>query len=324
MGKIRQAGPSAIWSHDVVMMFCDLCLREIARGNRPNTHFNKAGWRSLVRNFKKYSGRDYDRLQLKNKWDLLKKDWKIWKDLKKAAVGFGWNSKRNTFDASEEWWTEKIKEFPTAKKFRYHGFDPQLEEKLDKMFLNMVPGDDLACVPTSAPSTPGVAEEDEPREFEDCESSKSLSGDEKVSNELSRPDISSQRVNQISPYFLRSRNKISSPKSAPSNVAQGVSPFFQEQMRQAKILQTQIQQLVDAVTKRSKASVALSKPCSTIAEAVRELDCIEELEQSPDLYGYAVDLLMQKDSREMFMALKPRKRIWYLMREFEKSRRGIM
>ncbi|KAL0915931.1 hypothetical protein M5K25_013399 [Dendrobium thyrsiflorum] len=83
-------------------------FREIALGNRPNTHFNKSGWTNLVENFKEYTGRDYDRLQLKNKWDQLKKEWKLWKDLKKGAGRFGWNSKRKTIDASDEWWKGKI------------------------------------------------------------------------------------------------------------------------------------------------------------------------------------------------------------------------
>lgn len=108
MGKTRKIGPSATWSYEIIMMFCDLCLQEIALGNRPNTHFNRAGWANLVKNFKEYTDRDYDRLQLKNKWDQLKKDWKLWNDLKKDATGFAWNSKRKTIDGSDEWWEGKI------------------------------------------------------------------------------------------------------------------------------------------------------------------------------------------------------------------------
>lgn len=290
------------------MMFCDLCLREIALGNRPNTHFNKAGWSNLVKNFKEYTGRDYDRLQLKNKWDQLKKEWKLWKDLKKGVTGFGWNSKRKTIDGSEEWWEEKIEELPSAKKFKYNGIDPEMEEKLDKMFMKA----ENVWVPNSESLPPVVTDED----GEDCESTKSLSGDAKIVNELRRPYSASKRTSQ--PSSKRNRSKIVCPKFIMSG-AEGVPQMLQDQMLQAQKLQTQIQQLADAATLRSKATVEPNKSF-TITEAVRVLDSIEELEEDAELYGFSIDLLMQEDSREMFMALKASKKAWFLKREFEKTK----
>ncbi|KAI0516519.1 hypothetical protein KFK09_009196 [Dendrobium nobile] len=123
-------------------------------------------------------------LQLKNKWDQLKKEWKLWKDLKKGAAGFGWNSKQKTIDASDEWWKGKIecfciRSFPQPKKFRYSGIDPEMEEKLDKMFMS----DENAWAPNSK-SLPPVTTDEDHEDFEDCESTKSLSGDAKIVNEL--------------------------------------------------------------------------------------------------------------------------------------------
>lgn len=294
------------------MMFCDLCLREIALGNRPNTHFNKAGWTNLVEKFKEYTGRDYDRLQLKNKWDQLKKEWKLWKDLKKDATGFGWNSKKKTIDGSDEWWKGKIEEFPSAKKFRYNGIDPEMEEKLDKMFMNA----DNAWAPNSESLPPVVTDED----FEDCESTKSLSGDTKIVNELRRSYSGLKRASQPSSNGKGNKSKFVCPKSGMSGAAD-VPHMLQEQMLQAQMLQTQIQQLVDAATLRSKATVALNKSF-TITEAVRVLDSIEELEEDTELYGFSIDLLMQKENREMFMALKANRKAWYLKREFERSKKS--
>ncbi|XP_028553645.1 uncharacterized protein LOC114580388 [Dendrobium catenatum] len=111
-------------------------------------------------------------LQLKNKWDQLKKEWKLWKDLKKGAAGFGWNSKQKTIDASDEWWKGKIE-------FRYSGIDAEMEEKLDKMFMS----DENAWAPNSK-SLPPVTTDEDHEDFEDCESTKSLSGDAKIVNEL--------------------------------------------------------------------------------------------------------------------------------------------
>ncbi|KAL0919636.1 hypothetical protein M5K25_011746 [Dendrobium thyrsiflorum] len=310
MGKYRGSGPSATWPYDIVMMFCDLCLREIALGNRPSTHFTKVGWNNLVDSFKEWTGKDYDRIQLKNKWDQLKKEWKLWKDLKKGATGFGWNPKRRTLDAPDEWWKKKIQEFPAAKRFRYNGIDPFLEEKLDNMFMNMILPGQHAWAPNSG-SLPAGLTEDGHGDFGDSESTKSLCG------ELPRLSSGLKRASQPSSLAKGNRSKMGSSKSGVSGAAEGV-----QQKLQGQTLQTQIQELVNAVTNSNKRTVAPSKSLSSITEAVAELDSIEELEENTELYGFAIDLLMQKDSREMFMALKPHKKVWYLKIEFEKSKRN--
>ncbi|XP_020596149.1 L10-interacting MYB domain-containing protein-like [Phalaenopsis equestris] len=318
MGKNRESGPSATWSYEIIIMFCDLCLREIALGNRPNTHFNKTGWTNLVENFKQFTGRDYDRLQLKNKWDLLKKEWKLWKDLKKDLDGFGWNPKRKTIDASDEWWKTKLEEFPSAKKFRYNGIDPEMEEKLDKMFMTA----ELPW-PRNSDSLPPVVTDEDHEDFDECESTKSLPEDVKLVNEIRQSYSGSKRASQPSSNGKATRSKMACPKSGMAGAASaGVSQMFQDQMLKAQTLQKQIQQLVDAATLRSKATAALNKSF-TITEAVRVLDSIEELEEDDELYGFSIDLLMQRESRELFLALKTDKKVWYLRREFEKSKKSF-
>ncbi|KAK8936163.1 hypothetical protein KSP39_PZI013768 [Platanthera zijinensis] len=74
--------------------------------------------------------------QFKNKWDQLKKDWKLWKELKHGATGLGWDSTRRTVDASDDWWKERLEVVPAAKKFRYAGIPPELEEKFKNLVAN--------------------------------------------------------------------------------------------------------------------------------------------------------------------------------------------
>ncbi|KAI0494936.1 hypothetical protein KFK09_025082 [Dendrobium nobile] len=138
MGKPKDGGASATWELDVKMIFCDLCIKEIELGNRPTTHFNKEGWLNLMKNFSEKTGREFDKVQLKNKWDQLKKDWKLWKDLKRGSTGLGWDPRRKTIDAPDEWWKEKLEVVPNAKKFKYCGINPELEHKLDSMFMGVV------------------------------------------------------------------------------------------------------------------------------------------------------------------------------------------
>ncbi|XP_020578145.1 L10-interacting MYB domain-containing protein-like [Phalaenopsis equestris] len=110
MSKAREAGTSAMWDREVTIIFCDLCVREVEVGNRPTTFFNKEGWRNIEVKFKEMTGRDYDRMKMKNKWDQLKKDWKLWKELKQGSTGMGWDPVKRTIDAPEEWWAEKLQD----------------------------------------------------------------------------------------------------------------------------------------------------------------------------------------------------------------------
>ncbi|XP_020598214.1 L10-interacting MYB domain-containing protein-like [Phalaenopsis equestris] len=138
MNKSKEVASSAMWDKDATNIFCDLCLREVELGNRPKTYFNKEGWQNVMIKFKELTGRDYDRMKFKNKWDQLKKDWKIWKKLKIGTTGLGWNPVKRTIDAHEDWWTEKLEVMPAAKKFKFNGIDPVMEEKLDGMFKGVV------------------------------------------------------------------------------------------------------------------------------------------------------------------------------------------
>jgi Myb/SANT-like DNA-binding domain len=109
MAKKDRSKIKASWNKHVVHTFCDLCIREIEIGNRPGLFLNKKGWRNVMSKFAKETGREYDRIQLKSKWDMMKKDWKQWKLLLENETEIKWNSRKNTIDASNDWWEQKIK-----------------------------------------------------------------------------------------------------------------------------------------------------------------------------------------------------------------------
>ena len=64
-------------------------------------------------------------------------------------TGLGWNHRLRTIDASEEWWEKKIKENPQFSRFRKNGIDPELEKKLNLMFMNTVATGEHVWVPSS-------------------------------------------------------------------------------------------------------------------------------------------------------------------------------
>ncbi|KAK2993398.1 hypothetical protein RJ640_012639 [Escallonia rubra] len=61
----------------------------IKNGKKPGTRFNRDGKFDLVGEFNAMDGREYDKLQLKNHWDTLRKDWKIWDSLMHVKSGLG-------------------------------------------------------------------------------------------------------------------------------------------------------------------------------------------------------------------------------------------
>ena len=62
------------WPSRVTIIFCEACVDEVFKSNRPNTHFSKKGWTNIIATFEKKTGKEYPRVKYKHKWDGLKKD----------------------------------------------------------------------------------------------------------------------------------------------------------------------------------------------------------------------------------------------------------
>lgn len=107
-GDPSVVAPKAVWTDEFTLAFCEICVKEVDAGNRPTTHLNSKGWDNVIANFKERTQKDYDKHKLKNKWDTLKKEWRLWTELLKNTTGLGWCPIRKTVDATEEWWNEKI------------------------------------------------------------------------------------------------------------------------------------------------------------------------------------------------------------------------
>ncbi|MBA0734024.1 hypothetical protein Gogos_017977 [Gossypium gossypioides] len=65
-----------MWDNRLTEIFCDLCIKEILKGNRLGTHFTKEGWLKIMTNFENETDKTYSKRQFKNRWDALKKEWK--------------------------------------------------------------------------------------------------------------------------------------------------------------------------------------------------------------------------------------------------------
>ena len=67
----------AAQSKEMLHIFYDLCIKTIDMVIRPNTHFDKMGWKFVITSFQEKTGHAFTKTQLKNKWDGCKKDWRI-------------------------------------------------------------------------------------------------------------------------------------------------------------------------------------------------------------------------------------------------------
>jgi predicted extracellular nuclease len=72
-----QSQDKAYWTEEILNTFCDICIKAIEKGMRPNTHFDKAGWKYVMNCFNEKIDHALMKAQLKNKWDGIKKDWRI-------------------------------------------------------------------------------------------------------------------------------------------------------------------------------------------------------------------------------------------------------
>ena len=106
--KVKESTVKAIWDDVANTLFINLCVDEIRAGNRPHTHYNKIGWEHIISKFHERTGRLYTRIQFKNHWDVLKKEWTLWQSLKKGETGIGWDATKKTILASDSWWEAKL------------------------------------------------------------------------------------------------------------------------------------------------------------------------------------------------------------------------
>ncbi|XP_038687551.1 L10-interacting MYB domain-containing protein-like [Tripterygium wilfordii] len=103
-----QAADKANWDSSQTKVFVDLCVEQVNERRRPGSHFTKEGWQKTVTSFFEKTRKRYDQPQFKNKWDNLKKEYKLWKKLRIHDTGTGWDSVCNTILANNDWWERRI------------------------------------------------------------------------------------------------------------------------------------------------------------------------------------------------------------------------
>ena len=65
----------ATWDAYRVRVFCDICMGEVNNNNRDGGFLSKKGYANLESKFFEKLGEKLTRIQFKNKWDQLKKEY---------------------------------------------------------------------------------------------------------------------------------------------------------------------------------------------------------------------------------------------------------
>ena len=88
--------------------FCRFCAVQVMEGQRKAIGFlSKIGVNEVIRQLGKIE-KLVTWLQIKNKWDLLRKRWKIYNKCLENETGLGYDPGTGMFEAPDEWWNRKI------------------------------------------------------------------------------------------------------------------------------------------------------------------------------------------------------------------------
>ncbi|CAH9059786.1 unnamed protein product [Cuscuta epithymum] len=145
MSPKKEDGGYFIWSDETIGFFNDICIQFILKNGRGQ----QFRWKEMQALFEERTKRKCTLKSLKNKFDFMKKEWRLWKLLKCDETGLGWNAATGTLDCSDEWWGKKIKEKAKVKKFRHKGVLPHIEEQWDQIYGDSV-ATGVECVAPTA------------------------------------------------------------------------------------------------------------------------------------------------------------------------------
>ena len=113
MNNVSNMGQaSTMWEDYTHLQFIELIEKEIQKGNRPGSFINKDEWKILIKSFNQLTGKCYDKQQLKDHWDSMKKEWTLFKQMIRGESNLGWDKAKKTIAANNDWWEQKIKVFP--------------------------------------------------------------------------------------------------------------------------------------------------------------------------------------------------------------------
>ncbi|XP_020205565.1 L10-interacting MYB domain-containing protein-like [Cajanus cajan] len=287
------------WDLKATECFIIACLEQVTNGEWLGTSFTKKGWFGIANKFKELTRKVYEKTKFKNRFDNLRREWRIWYKLFGKETGLGWDNVKNTVDANDEWWERKQLESPLYIKFRNKGL--MFAHNLTVLFKDVVANGEYEWSPSSRvlPLNLGVDMNDVYRPslegiFLDV---KEGSGDSE--------DASVGATNALGGINLNDSQKtisqgIGSQKSGEKRKRSNhIEKFSKKKTTTSVRIADVVSVLVDTCMSRNEVIATTS-----IQEVVNELKTLPELENDDVFHTQCCNLMLFKPARGMFVALR--------------------
>ncbi|PHT35983.1 hypothetical protein CQW23_23683 [Capsicum baccatum] len=287
MSNANLVRSNAKWDYDAHIAFIEMCEREIRRGNRPNTHLNKDGWKNLGDAFYNRTGRKYTKTQLKNKWDNMKQDWAFFNQLIRENIGLGWDATKNTIITDDDWWNQKIKRYK-----RFRNMDLSLIcYRYDELFSDIVSKGERARSANQEHFSEIEVElnKEKTNDFDDFDQEHFVNLNDKGSDE------SDDAHDMNSPMF---------PKSSLKRQLSTDDIGSSSRVKKSKIksVREELHSIVELLSSKSSAtSHAVEDP--TIDKCMDFLASYPEIDIPSEIYNYTVNLFLKKDVHQIFLKM---------------------
>ncbi|CAI9264297.1 unnamed protein product [Lactuca saligna] len=216
---------------------------------------------------KEKTGKNYKRKQLKNKWDIMKKEWKLYDRLMRIEIGI--SGTRSLIDASPEWSEEKIKENKEYAKFR-DTYLSIFDMKYAILFRDSVAVGDKTMTPL---------------QFQNTEENMEGEGD---SDQINLDDDET-----LFPSFPESS---SSKRKKSKNVSNSRST-----KSKTSIYEEKVDALLDAISTKSTQTFPQNNLSPTIADCMTVVIKFPGFVEGSQEYSQALLVFTKKQNREAFM-----------------------
>ncbi|XP_028755823.1 uncharacterized protein LOC114715194 [Neltuma alba] len=254
--------------------------------------------------------RGYEKKQLKNRLDNLRKEWKLFEQLIGKETSIGWDPERNTVVAFDEWWERKKRENPAYEKFKQHGL--KFRTELETLFRGtMASGQDMwspsSTQPEPQPEPQRTDQSNDYRPTMDWEEDSGDSEDGLLGVDTERPAGVSDDLDGINLTANTSNTTPSVPIGSGSQGKRkrggGLDKYKKQKMSATK-------RIADSVSSIEKASISTAAAVNKLAnsdnttELTTDLLSMKEIVSDTHLCVMCCNLLANKTFRDIYASLR--------------------
>nr|KAJ0212679.1 hypothetical protein LSAT_V11C400165520 [Lactuca sativa] len=238
---------------------------------KATSSFDKIGWENIQRRIKEKTGYSLEKKQLTNKWENMKKEWKLYDRLMRLETGLG--GTRSLIDASPEWWEEKIKENKDYAKFRNTDLSI-FDKKYAFLFRDSVAVGDQTMTPLQFQNNSNPNEE----------------------NMEGKGDSDEINLDDDEPLFTSLNESSSSKRKRSKSVSNNRSTKSKNSIYEEKV-----DALLDAISSKSTQTYPQNNPSPTIADCMAIVIKFPDFREGSNNFSQALFVFTKKQNREAFM-----------------------